>query len=211
MLQFLSHLDILIWVTSPKKYADARFYELLESAAKAKENFLFVLNKADLLFQSQSGNPVMKTSIESSRDFGSTFINAGSRIPWSAPDFGPQPVSVEAPSPWNQFPSFRQHVFRHRDFKQVTAIKASNLDVQVQRLALNLEREAELMESFEQVIRDAAGELEAGRSEWIRSGREIIDTWLDERMAPEAFYGGTPLISPGGARPGPGRVRGRIC
>jgi len=54
VLQFLEHLDLLVWVTSPEKYADGRFYEFLQGVPKARENFTFVLNKVDLLFQDES-------------------------------------------------------------------------------------------------------------------------------------------------------------
>ena len=53
-LDFMEHLDVLIWVTSPEKYADGRFYDLLEQVPKARQNFYFVLNKVDLLFDGNS-------------------------------------------------------------------------------------------------------------------------------------------------------------
>jgi hypothetical protein len=55
VLDFLEHLDVLVWVSSPEKYGDARFYEFLGLVPKAKEHFVFVLNKTDLLFAAKDG------------------------------------------------------------------------------------------------------------------------------------------------------------
>ncbi len=52
--RFLGNLDLLVWVTSPEKYGDGRFYEMLESVPKARQNFYFVMNKADLLFEGEA-------------------------------------------------------------------------------------------------------------------------------------------------------------
>ncbi len=54
VLHFLEHLDILVWVTTPEKYADESFYTLLRQVPKARQNFYFVLNKVDLLFQTEA-------------------------------------------------------------------------------------------------------------------------------------------------------------
>ena len=54
VIQFLEHLDLLVWVTSPEKYGDGRFYEFLAQVPKAENNFIFVLNKTDLLFRDES-------------------------------------------------------------------------------------------------------------------------------------------------------------
>jgi hypothetical protein len=50
-------------------------------------------------------------------------------------------------SPWNQFPAFRQHVFRERNAKQISAIKAQNLDVEIRSLTSFFEREIQNLES----------------------------------------------------------------
>jgi len=34
-----------VWIISPEKYADERFYEFLKIVPKAKQNFYFVFNK----------------------------------------------------------------------------------------------------------------------------------------------------------------------
>ena len=53
VLGFLEHLDVLVFVTSPEKYADRSFYAFLAGVPKARPNFYFVLNKTDLLFQGE--------------------------------------------------------------------------------------------------------------------------------------------------------------
>ena len=36
VVQFLEHLDILVWTTTPEKYADERFYAFLREVPKAR-------------------------------------------------------------------------------------------------------------------------------------------------------------------------------
>ncbi len=55
VIQFLEHLDILVWVATPEKYADERFYAFLRQVPKARRNYYFVLNKVDLFFR--NGEP----------------------------------------------------------------------------------------------------------------------------------------------------------
>ena len=57
VLSFLEHLDVLVFVVSPEKYADESLYAFLEGLPKARPNFYFVLNKADLLFQGEDLEP----------------------------------------------------------------------------------------------------------------------------------------------------------
>ncbi|MBW2624415.1 MAG: 50S ribosome-binding GTPase, partial [Deltaproteobacteria bacterium] len=55
VLEFLEYLDVVVWVTSPEKYADKVAYEFLELVPKAGQNFYFVLNKADIFSGETNG------------------------------------------------------------------------------------------------------------------------------------------------------------
>ena len=58
--EILPCMDCVIWMTSPEKYADAIFYELVRQTAKDQENFTFVFNKADQLLTNDAPDPLTK-------------------------------------------------------------------------------------------------------------------------------------------------------
>jgi GTP-binding protein EngB required for normal cell division len=185
VLEFMEHLDVLIWVSSPEKYADQRFYEFLQQVPKARQNFYFVLNKVDLLFgdgklekgyeqmalvASQFQGHIKKSGIESPVLYTCSSIDA---------------LHSDEVAPWNQFPALRQQIFQQRDMKQIRAIKAANLDVEVQQLHLQFEKEVLHLKSLDKLVHETAQELEGQRSEWIETGREAIELWLRRRIKPE--------------------------
>ncbi|MBW1817574.1 MAG: 50S ribosome-binding GTPase [Deltaproteobacteria bacterium] len=201
VLNFLEHLDMLIWVSSPEKYADASFYEFLDMAPKAHRNFTFVLNKVDILF---AGSPP-ETAYEQLKSVADGFRShiAGSGIPRPLiyPLSADEALAGGAPpSPWNQFEAFRQQLFLQRNVKQVTAIKAANLDVEVRTLASGLQREVENLSAYIDAVEQTVGSLEQGRDQWVESGRQVMDLWLDRHMSPEVLAGhgrAEALIGPG--------------
>ena len=200
VLNFLEHLDMLIWVTSPEKYADASFYKFLELVPKARRNFTFVLNKVDILFK---GNPP-QTAYEQLRSivdgFRSHIAESGISHPLIYPLSADEAVSPGASGPWNQFEAFRQQLFLQRNFKEVTAIKASNLDAAVRSLASGFRREVENLSVYIDVVEKTVDALEKGRDRWLDSGVKVMDLWFDRKMSPEAIAGHGPpeaLIGPG--------------
>ena len=46
---FLVKLDVVLWLVSPEKYADRAFYDLLAASPQSRDNFVFIMNKIDLL------------------------------------------------------------------------------------------------------------------------------------------------------------------
>ena len=48
--QILPHLDAVIWIVSPEKYADSAFYSFVGMSLIHQKNFIFILNKTDQLF-----------------------------------------------------------------------------------------------------------------------------------------------------------------
>ena len=174
VLQFLEHLDLLIWVTTPEKYADERFYTFLRQVPKARQNFYFVLNKVDLLFP--DGEPgtghsqlsaVMARFSQHLRDNG---VDQPILYAVSAREGG----EAGTASPWNHLWNFHHQLFRLRDAKELTEIKAANLDVEVKQLTEVLEKEVLGLSMLHGVLEDAVSELENRRAEWARMGEEAF-------------------------------------
>jgi GTP-binding protein EngB required for normal cell division len=200
VIQFLEHLDLLVWITSPEKYGDGRFYELLAQVPKAKQNFLFVLNKTDLLFQNESLEQGYQQLTRLATSFQEHLKKQSLDQPRLYILSAREAIFFEPLSPWNQFPSFREEVFHRRDIKQITAIKAANLDVEVQRLLSAVEAEALNLELYRQALAQSEKELEDQRESWIQTGEEAIQLWLSRRIKPAVhFYKRDPshLVGPG--------------
>ncbi len=188
MIEFLQHLDLLIWVTSPEKYGDGRFYEFLSQVLKAEKNFIFVLNKADSLFQEGSLEEGYQQLTRLARTFQEHLKRQGLDHPQLYILSAREAVLFDPLSPWNQFPSFRQEVFHRRDTKQITAIKAANLDVEVQRLFSALEAEVLNLTRFQQVLAQSEKDLDDQRKSWAQAGEEAVQLWLTKRIKPVMQY-----------------------
>jgi GTPase SAR1 family protein len=184
VIRFLEHLDLLVWVTSPEKYGDGRFYEFLAQVPKAKQNFLFVLNKTDLLFQDESLEQGYQQLTRLARTFQEHLKKQSLDQPRLYIVSAREAIFFEPLSPWNQFPSFRQEVFHRRDTKQITAIKAANLDVEVHRLFSALEAEGLNLTLFQQALAQCEKDLEDQRQSWVQTGEEAIQVWLARRIKP---------------------------
>ncbi|MDY6987273.1 MAG: GTPase [Thermodesulfobacteriota bacterium] len=179
VLRFMEHLDILVWVTSPEKYADGRFYELLRMVPKAKQNFYFVLNKTDLLFEGETLEAGYKKMASVAKQFQGHITENGIAEPLFYTLSAKEAPASHQLAPWNQLPTLRREIFRQRDVKQVMAIKAANLDMEVQQIHSVFQKEVTNLERFEEILADSATGLEEGRSSWVRAGKEAIDLWLN--------------------------------
>jgi GTP-binding protein EngB required for normal cell division len=115
VLQFLENLDILVWVTSPEKYADERFYAFLRQVSKARENFYFILNKVDLLFQPQEPEAGYLQLANLTARFSQHLGNNGIAQPIIYAVSTREGCDYGTTSPWNQLGSFRSQIFRLRD------------------------------------------------------------------------------------------------
>jgi len=200
VLGFMEHLDVLVWVTSPEKYADGRFYEFLRLAPKAKQNFYFVLNKVDLVFEGETLQRGYEQMARVERSFREHIRGNGIGEPILYVFSAEKALDGDPLAPWNQFPAFRQQIFLQRDVKQVTAIKAANVDVEVQQLVSVLQKEMLNLESFQKVLEGTAREVEAKRAEWVQGGQETIDLWLEKHIKPDILsYRADPacLVGPG--------------
>jgi len=184
VIRFLEHLDLLVWVTSPEKYGDGRFYEFLAQVPKAKQNFLFVLNKTDLLFQNESLEQGYQQLARLARTFQEHLRKQSLEEPRLYVISAREAILFEPLSPWNQFLSFKQEVFHRRDTKQIMAIKAANLDVEVLRLFSALEAEGLNLTSFQQSLAQCEKDLEHQRYPWVQAGDEAIQLWIARRIKP---------------------------
>jgi len=184
VIDFLQHLDLLIWVTSPEKYGDGRFYEFLAQVPKAEQNFIFVLNKTDSLFQEGALEEGYQQLTRLARTFQEHLKKQGLDHPQLYILSAREALLFDPLSPWNQFPSFRQEVFHRRDTKQITAIKAANLDVGVQRLFSALESEKLNLGQFQQVLAQSEKDLNDQRKSWAQAGEEAVQLWLTKRIKP---------------------------
>lgn len=239
VLEFLEHLDVLVWVGSPEKYADARFYEFLTLVPKAKQNFLFVLNKVDLLFPNidgprQGGPEVPQQSLNvgsttladdasrpptlavGARDAASGYESLeklvtrfqdhigrhGIQHPLIYAVSARQGVAGRATGPWNQLAAFRQYLFQQREVKEIVAIKAANLDEEIQRLVDAVRGEFLALTRAMPVVQRLIEEFSLEAAERIVSGRLALDRWIQQdmqRVVEQSLTAPAPLVGPGRA------------
>ena len=121
VIRFLERLDVLIWVTSPEKYADGRFYEFLQMVPKAEQNFYFVLNKADLFFQSKSLENGYEQLASVTSRFQEHIKANGIHGPLIFAISAQGALDSDQLPPWNQLAAFRHEIFQQRNIKQVAA------------------------------------------------------------------------------------------
>ena len=178
VIRFLEHLDVLIWVTSPEKYADGRFYEFLQMVPKAEQNFYFVLNKADLFFQNKSLEIGYEQLASVTARFQEHIKENGIQGPLIFAISAQGALDSDQLPPWNQLTAFRHEIFQQRNIKQVTAIKAGNLDVEVQNLISAFKKEVINLEVFDGILENSIKDIENQRPQWIKAGQGAIDLWL---------------------------------
>ena len=200
VMAFLEHLDLLVWVTSPEKYADADFYDFLEATPKARQYFTFVLNKVDLLMASRDGNDAPDRIARVLKGFRDHLEKKGMEDPLifalSAEDAGNSDQSAS----WNQFHLFRRHLLDQRSIKTITAIKAANLEVAVRKLLTPLERERDNLERVHGILRETIDLVKEKHPQWDRLGRQTLLAWMEKRysdpigLTPDDL---SPLVGPG--------------
>ncbi len=182
VLGFLEHLDVLVFVTSPEKYADRSLYEFLEGVPKARPNFYFVLNKIDLLFQGEDLEPGYRQLTSLSGLFQEYLQKVDVSEPLVFPVSAEQALRGSATRPWNQFPAFRRELFRDREAKEVMAIKSANLDQEVQELLSRLQAEALHIDTLGRVLDAFLKEVQGEKALLEKQGQDILDIWVDTRM-----------------------------
>lgn len=200
VLDFLTHLDLLVWVATPDKYADGGFYDFLAEAPKAGRNYVFVLNKADRLFEAVPPSEGYDRLARVSGLFARHLEAHGVESPLIHCVSAAQWQEGAPAAPWNQFPLFRDLVFQRRELKEIAAIKSANLDVEVRRLLRSLEGELRQVRSLVDGLHEFLEEIDQGRSEWREAGRRTIGRWTRtfpfEQIAAEQGEGSRALSGP---------------
>jgi GTP-binding protein EngB required for normal cell division len=200
VLRFMEYLDIVVWVTTPEKYGDLAFYEFLDQTPKAKRNFYFLLNKTDLLFEGKDLAIGYDQLARVTKDFGKHIREKGVGEPLIYSVSAQEAVDSQDLAPWNQFAAFRREIFQQRDFKEVTAIKAANLDVELEGLFSTLQGEVEGLETFSQILEACGKDLEEQRSSWVQAGRDAIDVWVEDEIGHDVLSNRIdthPMVGPG--------------
>lgn len=158
---FLPELDIVVWITTPEKYADARFYRFIDEAARSRDNFLFVLNKVDVLFEDV--NPAEGFERLAKVASGLTANLSGLGITGPALYFLSALEALKGDfSAWNQFMAFKNLLFKHRDAKTVEAIKTSNIETETSSLMATLQEETRVVKASVTTVLKIADELKSG-------------------------------------------------
>ncbi len=149
---FLPGLDIAAWITTPEKYADERFYRSIEKTPRSPDNFLFVLNKVDLLFKNTESREGFERLAKITAGIVKNLSDIGINGPLIYSISASEALNEEL-SGWNQFTAFRNFLFKHRNAKTVTAIKTSNIEAAVSTLLNALKEERRVAEALLRAIR----------------------------------------------------------
>jgi len=206
VMAFLEHLDLLVWVTSPEKYADAGFYDFLETTPKARQYFTFVLNKVDLLMESRDGNDAPDPIARVLKGFRDYLVKRGMKDPLIFALSAEDAAHSDQSASWNQFHLFHRHLLEQRNIKTITVIKAANLEVEVRKLSTPLERELNNLKGVHRILGETLGLVKEKRPEWDHLGRQTLLAWMEKRYS-------HPLdLTPGDLSPlvGPGYVLGLL-
>jgi len=182
VLSFLEHLDVLVFVVSPEKYADDSFYAFLAGVPKARPNFYFVLNKADLLFHGEDLETGYKQLTSLSALFQKYLHKAEVLEPLVYPVSAEEAFREPSVSPWNQFPAFRREIFRAREAKEIMAIKSANLDQEIRELLSRLQTEVVHLDTLGQILNEFVKRFDAERGEWEKAGQDILDAWVETEI-----------------------------
>ncbi|SMC22245.1 50S ribosome-binding GTPase [Desulfacinum hydrothermale DSM 13146] len=179
---FLEHLDLVLWVTTPEKYADKRFYDFLREVPKAKENYAFVLNKADTFLVGSNPGRAHENLDRVFHSFRDLLTQTTGSEPVIYAVSAREVLDQGKASSWNQFSFLKRSVLQQRDAKEIRAIKESNLDAEVRSV---LQRMNKGVEQFRRLWR-VVSELEREASElvqmWDRSGQAVWRSWWSPRV-----------------------------
>lgn len=139
----LPHLDAIIWIVSPEKYADSSFYKLINASLIHQQNFIFVLNKMDQVFDDHIPDPYLRIK-EILGDFGfrlkeEALVNDPKTFCLSSIlEFQ---GNTQAGFLSNEFERFRVSLTLKWNEKQIQAVKQANLIEETRNLLFEMERD----------------------------------------------------------------------
>ena len=189
VLELMSYLDLLVWVASPEKYADRSLHTALRQSPKAVDNFYFVFNKIDRLWNPARAEESLNQMRRVAEHFRNLVVQTLSQREQGREISNPRLFlvsAVEDPpfSTWNQLALFRDALFSQRSAKQVAAIKAANLDQEMLAMLQPLHKEKEGLEHSLKVIQDLQKEVEEESRSWDRDGQNVLSSWVQSRVEP---------------------------
>ncbi len=135
-LKILPNLDMIIWVVSPEKYANATFFEFIKKSNSHQNNFSFVFNKSDQLLDNTCSDKYSRLK-EALGDF--IF-----HLKTEAKINNPRVFSLSGHEEFTtilkdkflseEFSRFREFIMARRNSKEVESIKFLNLFHKSRRL-----------------------------------------------------------------------------
>ncbi len=189
VIDFLQYLDVLVWVISPEKYADGRFYEFLKLVPKAKQNFYFVLNKVDILFEGRSVEAGFEELEKVTTSFREYLNENGFDNPLIYTLSVAEAKKRGSLAHWNQFPIFLQQIFQQREFKEIRNIKTANLDREATQLLSQFEKELINLEILQEAVESFIAELKAESSEWRQAVHESVASCMGAKQLKSELVG----------------------
>jgi GTP-binding protein EngB required for normal cell division len=184
VLKILPFVDAVVWVVSPEKYADSAFYQFLGKIAIHRENFTFVLNKADEVVGPDQSDPHAKLKemlgdltfrlkheggVEQPRIFSFS----------AAQEFRRE---NEVPVLANEFRRFREFLMIRRDAKEIASIKTANLVEEIRQImaeinsAVKPEDKAAALTSLKSVSMDEPSEEQCSNLRLIEQEKRLEET-----------------------------------
>ncbi|MGO9571109.1 MAG: GTPase [Desulfomonilaceae bacterium] len=197
VLEILSCLDSVVWVVSPEKYADAVFYGFVGQTLINRENFTFVLNKADELIEEDAVDPHSKLK-EVLGDF--TF-----RLKHEAGIEQPRVFILSAAHEVNgknrepvlesEFKRFRSFLMVRRDAKEIASVKTVNLMEETRHLLNELntlispEKKKRLLNRIHDIQTESSSEAPASSLRLIDHENKLAERLLPFLMNEDTSIG----------------------
>ncbi|MBW2068526.1 MAG: 50S ribosome-binding GTPase [Deltaproteobacteria bacterium] len=198
VLNFLDNLDMIVWVVSPEKYADQVFYDFLKAALEKKSpgNFYFLLNKADLICDSEENRTLLWRVVENFRGY---LRDSGIDAPIVYAVSALEVFNADSISSWNQWELFEREIFREREIKEVEAIKEANLKQMLDNLSLVVTNCEERMLPVRRLISQLPEALKEHKQRMDYQVKMIVNAWADSFLKnadQEILDFGTLLVGP---------------
>lgn len=159
VLTLLQYLDIVVWTTSPEKYADLLFYEVLNKSEMHQDNFIFVLNKVDQI-QSLSEKPPRQLA-HIIGDFSLKLKDVQIKKPQIYAFSAKEALHNDVPEWWRKdFMLFKENLFRERNQKEMLLIKQANIEVELKKLVHAIQQSQSKYQNLPSELRSVLGEFE---------------------------------------------------
>jgi hypothetical protein len=195
--EILPRLDCILWVVSPEKYADEIFYRLVRSTVINRDNFTFVLNKADELTNNDQADPHAK--------FKDVLGDFSFRLTHEGAVEEPRIFMVSAaqecregdedPVLQREFTRFRDFLMVRRDAKEIASVKTVNLVSETRALLDDLhgrvrpDDKARLVNSIREIQRDTEQREGPPSLRLLEKEDQLASIIFDQLMSQDASIG----------------------